>query len=362
MFTIYDGRKEFYQWDKDRKLIVEDETITQVHFATCLCAQAQVCEVRTEEGLRVADVPNELLTKDTDIRVWAYDGASTKHEAVFDIVKRTKPADYIYTPTEVWTVEKAVEEALEEAKESGDFKGDKGEKGDAGAINFIVVAELPEVGSGDSIYLVPNAIGENNNFEEYVWQNGAWELIGSAGVEVNLEDYVKNTDYATSSGASGVVKVDAAKYGIGCNEDGYLVIAQAGSADIDNWQNYTRPITPNNLDYAVKKALAHTNHTTWTDDEKKAAREQIGVGIADYTNVGLVKPASWYGIIIDTNVTLNLVNTQEAHINNRKGTGQVVAITTAILDYAVKQALTNPLNTTWTEEEKASARALLGIE
>lgn len=94
--------------------------------------------------------------------------------------------------------------------------GPRGYKGDAGAINFVVVSELPATGSGDSIYLVPNSTGENNNFDEFIWQDGQWELIGSAGVEVNL-------------------------------------------------------------DYAVKKALTNPLNTTWTEEEKASARTLLGV-------------------------------------------------------------------------------------
>ena len=32
MFKIQDGRKSFTQWDLNRKIIVEDDSITQVHF------------------------------------------------------------------------------------------------------------------------------------------------------------------------------------------------------------------------------------------------------------------------------------------------------------------------------------------
>ena len=32
MFKIYDGRSEFYQWDLNRKLIISDPTIDEVHF------------------------------------------------------------------------------------------------------------------------------------------------------------------------------------------------------------------------------------------------------------------------------------------------------------------------------------------
>lgn len=101
MFSIYDGRDKFYQWDVNRKLIVEDEAITQVHFANCLCPDARVCETYLLDNLLVVDVPNELLQEYTDIRVWAYDGEMTKHCATYEIERRTKPSSYIYTPTEI---------------------------------------------------------------------------------------------------------------------------------------------------------------------------------------------------------------------------------------------------------------------
>lgn len=362
MFSIYDGRDKFYQWDKDRKLIVEDKAITQVHFANCLCADAQVCEVK--DGL--VDVPNELLTQDLDIRAWGYDGEMTKHEEVFEVEKRTKPADYIFTQTEVWTAEKAVEEALEEAKANGDFKGDKGDKGDAGAINFKAVSELPETGSGDSIYLVPNPTGENNNFDEFIWQDGQWELIGSAGVEVNLDEYVKKTDYPTGEGATaGVVRVRNNNYcGLTVNDKGELAIYSADEKNIDAKSNYYKPIVPKHLDYAVKSGLT-ANALEWTDDEKAAARGLIGaVGTTDYPTTktpGVITVNPSYGIsVYDNNQLAYISRATEDEIAGKSN--KYKPIVPSNLDYAVKQALTNPINTTWTEEEKAAVRALLGIE
>lgn len=104
MFSILDGRSKFYQWDKDRKLVVDDETITQVHFANCLCPNAQVSEVYSLDGIHLVDVPNDLLTEYMDIRVWGYDGEMTRYDELYEVVKRTKPSDYIYTPTEVLTL------------------------------------------------------------------------------------------------------------------------------------------------------------------------------------------------------------------------------------------------------------------
>ena len=66
----------------------------------------------------------------------------------------------------------------------------KGEKGDAGAIKMQIVAELPETGSDDTIYLVPiTPDTSGNNYAEYVWVNNAWELLGKIGVQVDLSDY-----------------------------------------------------------------------------------------------------------------------------------------------------------------------------
>lgn len=114
-------------------------------------------------------------------------------------------------------------------------KGDKGDKGDAGAIKMLIVAELPQTGQDDTIYLVPleNPDIQGNNYAEYVYINGAWELLGKIGVQVDLTDYytkqetyskgevnnlipdltdyVTNTDYATYDNA-GVIK-----YGNGLN-------------------------------------------------------------------------------------------------------------------------------------------------
>jgi len=111
------------------------------------------------------------------------------------------------------------EEYIDELKQrvdSGEFKGEKGdkgdkgergEKGDAGSIKFIIVDTLPEVGDETAIYLVPNDKQEQTNvYDEFIYTNGKWEQLGSAAIEVDLTDYVKNTDYASST-KGGVVKI-----------------------------------------------------------------------------------------------------------------------------------------------------------
>ena len=63
-------------------------------------------------------------------------------------------------------------------------------KGDAGAIKFEIVQELPETGSDDTIYLVPIEPDiQGNNYAEYIYVNGEWELLGKIGVQVDLSGY-----------------------------------------------------------------------------------------------------------------------------------------------------------------------------
>ena len=109
MFKIFDGRSQFYQWDIDRKLIVEDASVTEVHFCNRTDDCSLVCEVYELDGLRVADVPNILLQQDWRINVYAYDSNYTKHCEKYDVVKRSKPADYVYTETEIKNYDDLVE-------------------------------------------------------------------------------------------------------------------------------------------------------------------------------------------------------------------------------------------------------------
>ena len=101
MFRIEDGREHFYQWDKDRRLIIEDITIREVHF----CNRTDDCALRrkvyVEDGQYIVDVPNILLQEEFKIRVYAYNENYTKFCEVFEVEARNKPDNYIYTEEEI---------------------------------------------------------------------------------------------------------------------------------------------------------------------------------------------------------------------------------------------------------------------
>lgn len=102
---LYGDLSYFWQWDLNRKLVVEDDGVcSQVHFCNGT-GPALVCPVRDENGLRVADVPNILLQKAEQIKAYLYtdaeDGSRTRRFYRFDVLARSRPEEYIYTETEV---------------------------------------------------------------------------------------------------------------------------------------------------------------------------------------------------------------------------------------------------------------------
>lgn len=219
---------------------------------------------------------------------------------------------------------KASKEAVEVANsvredaDSGAFIGPPGPKGDAGVIDFIVVKELPAIGDGSKIYLMPELDGEEpNRFGEYVFIEGAWERIGSAGVEVNLDEYVKNTDFADNSGKAGIVKLQInGNGGLVVNSDGQLSI-QAPSISNMKARNRNKPITSAEIENAMwlgitgyketwngkEYAGSYGNQKQLTEEEKGYAREWLGVD-SGYTGKFIGE------VIIDNDETRTIEFTQ----------------------------------------------------
>ena len=76
------------------------------------------------------------------------------------------------------------------------------ELADAG-FNVLVVQELPATGEARTLYFVPSSDPQTQNvYDEYLYANNAWELVGSTAVDMSdyytadevdaiLDDYVK---------------------------------------------------------------------------------------------------------------------------------------------------------------------------
>lgn len=383
------GIQGLEQWDQGQKLEISgldiSDEIVEVHFSLDeVGGNAKRMLGVVNGGVIHADIPAFILegpehifcNNDTySAYAWIYvsddESAETIRKMEFTIKARPKPEEYV-KPEEPDTFIGQIKKIMNETKkiaqsvrddaDNGEFDGEQGPKGDAGSIEFKIVNELPTENISEStMYLVPLSPGtEQNEFAEYIYANGHWEYIGSASVEVDLSEYVKNTDYATGSTA-GIVKP---VLGLTVGANGIVYIAQASESQIDAKTDGYFPITSQRLDYAVMKALSDSK-LEWTDEQKQLARELLGsVGSEDYATadkVGLVRAVRSGGITIDSRGVLSLDSASRGEINAKQNYRN--PIMPSNIDYAVKKALSDCKLTgddVWTEEEKSKALELLG--
>ncbi len=96
IFKIYDGRTNFWQWDTKQKLIVLNESIKEVHFSNRNMTHSIKKNVYVDkDGLRVCNVPSDLLKIPRNLVAYAYENGATVKSVKFAVVKRPMPSDYI---------------------------------------------------------------------------------------------------------------------------------------------------------------------------------------------------------------------------------------------------------------------------
>jgi hypothetical protein len=100
IFQIYDGRTNFWQWDTKQKLIVLDESITEVHFSNRDMNHSMTKNVYELNGLRVCNVPDILLQLPRNLVAYAYANGSTRKSVKFAVIKRPIPDGYVMDQSE----------------------------------------------------------------------------------------------------------------------------------------------------------------------------------------------------------------------------------------------------------------------
>lgn len=169
-YSLSNGKDTVYQWDKNITITIQEpENVPTVHFKWG--GKGVPLPVTNQQ----VEIPVELLQLPKDIVIWAYTPDHTMDMARIPLEPRPKPADYIYTPTEIKTWEElderikvledggvagvssvngqtgavtitaeglgalteddlqsATDNALAQAKASGEFDGAQGPKGDTG--------------------------------------------------------------------------------------------------------------------------------------------------------------------------------------------------------------------------------------
>lgn len=122
MVTLIDG--DLYQWDTGRVVLVEpdnDYIIHEVHFTTKKMEYAYVVKTYDENGATYCAIPNILLQQYQDIICYEVRENSAGEESTstttFDVIKRNRPVDYVYTEPEKYTY-KELENRIEKLEAS----------------------------------------------------------------------------------------------------------------------------------------------------------------------------------------------------------------------------------------------------
>lgn len=227
----------------------------------------------TADGIRQRSVQRELRVK------YAYSSKGTEEiEAITPTVAEQLTA----------SVNSNIEKTTELSAEVEDNKTEIGTlKGRATAAEAAIAlkadkTELSEIKSELESKKVDKAAGKGLSSNDYTDE----EKSKLSGIEPNAnnyvlpEDVVKFTDYATAN-KSGVVVADIVG-GISVTDNGRLRIEQSADVSITYRSSKYYPITPKNLNFAVKSALSDENRISdMTDTEKENARWVIGASGKD---------------------------------------------------------------------------------
>ena len=108
--TLDDGRTELWQWDTDRKIVVDDKSVSEVHYSKYSSTQGITRKVIDGK----AEIPNFLLQDTHAVTVYAYSGSIengyTMAEKTFNVLKKPKPANYVETKEDKAILAKLKEE------------------------------------------------------------------------------------------------------------------------------------------------------------------------------------------------------------------------------------------------------------
>lgn len=250
------------QWDKGQKLEISGLHIdkdVEVHFSLSQYdGVAKRMLGKMVDGILHTDIPAFIMegpeycagARTYSAYAWGYvsneESAETIRKMEFVIEARAKPEEYV-SPEDMGFLERLEAEMKNKLDKSGH------------APNKILGTDAEG-----------NVIAKDNE------------------PEVDLSEYVKNTDYASSEKA-GVVKV-ISNQGIEMDKE-VISISPANCQTIDTKASYRMPIVPAFLDYAVMKALSDSKYA-WTEEEKLNSRKLLGVTGEDQLLRFAIKPTT----------------------------------------------------------------------
>ena len=368
VLKLKDGRKELYQWDVGVVADVTDENINEVHFSNLRYGVSFNIEVQNG----TVTIPPEVLQSGADVFCWAFvrqeNGGYTKKEQIFNVEKRPRPADYIYEPTEVLTWE-TLKQEIEEVEKGTIPTMDKVNvwELEAGAyyVNRIVFYATPhppvylncvEMQSEKGLLYVHIDISNNATRNFYLFANGniyfgystpgELNTAGAVGSISSVVASIKNE--ITSENVDGI-PTKKAVYNFGENIKTELLANIGNKADKTDLEALKTEI-PDGVDVQI-------NGTSIVKDGV------ANIPLALPSNAGVVTVGgSLLGITLFDSKTSKIAISKASNTDIDARSSIYKPIVPNNLDYAVKVAMCDGKGAEWTEEEKAAARARLGID
>lgn len=194
---------DLFQWDLGRSVSYTPEdgkVINELHFANSGDAKALVMEAVAEDGTYTAEIPNILLQTGKEIRVWAVISAeenrSTVEQAVLPVRKREKPADYVYTQTEVKSYA-ALEARLEKLEEGGIGGGVTGEQVEDAVNKYLEENPVSPGATEEQAAQIESNTDRIKTLEEAGVYGGAWRLLKAFDLSSGATTYTVNTSGCT---------------------------------------------------------------------------------------------------------------------------------------------------------------------
>lgn len=154
---------------------------------------------------------------------------------------------------------------LEEKRDTDYWRGPQGQKGDPGEQGIQGVQGVPGKDGAKGEKGEPGSDAQATD-------------VRINGTSITTDGVADIPAAAQSSGKYGVVKLGAYGSGLRINGNGEMAIVDANTSTIDKRANGSYPITTPAFDYAVKAALTDGKGAAYTDAEKLAARERLGIG------------------------------------------------------------------------------------
>lgn len=265
---------------------------------------------------------------------------------------------------------------------------------------YTIVNTLPEEGLTDKIYLVPVIEPDTQNkFDEYLWVNGHWEYFGRSTVSIDTSNLVTKQNFLTGYGAptSKTVSpfIGALYVDLSSGIDTYQCTEILSTGVDFQWVKLLNDINIEQVDLPVVSKQdflvgdkAPTTSTVapfigalYVDTTNNNTYQCTAItsegGTTTYTWVKLIRETDYarqglsHGVVrIDSSYGVWLPNgSREPLAINRAIDDMIVGrsgiyrpLTGGHTDLIVSEGLGNCKNTSlWTEEVKANARALLGI-